>query len=833
MRLAVNNLVLAFMALILLTSPIRAGVLLTSFENEDDLKALDVQQGITIERSTEHVTGGTYSLKLTVSSKAPSKWLNLTFTLPVKDLTPYDYLTMDVYRDQEPGSGDPYNLGTIQFEDSKGNGRPGWVPIRVPLRKATTSRSPVFLGIAQMSSKTEFSFASVAKTTITLDRAAKDYCVYIDNIRLVSAPPQLADHPIPATPRVAADSSFVSFRDRDLDFRVRSSTLAADREIDPGQLQALAPTGLNTNTNFSIELLPLNLVTDNWETPPYTWQNYEHDLIKLHEARTPFVVDAFNFWAGSEKYEYLTIKLKRIIALASELGGDYFVGLRLSESEAAAGYQRVQEQPTEAAKADAFASFIRTLVKDAGLPKDKLLILDVSNGLPYEWAYAAGADIVGQAFLPILPIEVCESALRGVSCSYGRPWGWDVTRWPLGASGNDKVDMPFDPITGRPTEHTNKVESLFFGNGGGGEKADQSDDMYKIYVSAYYNGARYINGFSENPKTSAGRAFATLYQLSKECPRGKTPVSSIAVMRGKGIRWVIPLMSSNEYPAEQTEAGEFLYLNTLFPGFSSDGRNARCWWTGTPFGAVDTICPEMKLANLKSYNVILFLGNNQMDGTRKDFLTDLISYTRNGGTVILSVDQLRSTSGTFDPRLPEFLGLPDPKVLGTGTPAVISHDFGKGRVILFNVPSLTSLAPVGRSTLVQDVISEACRRKPLAIDISPNPVGIQFCLSKTGTNEAVIFVMNHNKDAWTGEITINLTSAGLSPVAGLRPGLPRIDKAILGTGYATKPIKPSIERRGDNLVIKGITLPGDSEGFCTYRKAAFVYVRLTIPAPTR
>lgn len=865
-----------FVALVLALTSVAASAAtqelrITSFENPDDVHIFDVAQGITVERSTEHVTDGKYSLKITVSSKAPGRWPDLLLKYPkcpTKDFSAYDYLAMDVYRDEEPDPNKSANFATITYLDSHGSERPGWMPIPATPRKQETRLLPVYLGIGQRSNKSKFSFADVAVIKITIDRPAKDFCVYIDNLRLVPPEPAMPDLPAYTVPEksTAKAGDFVPFKDRQLDFRVKTSTMDKGSEVDIDKLRGLPGNGFPTNTRFSMEVLPLNLVTNAWEMKPYTWLNYENDLRKLHDTKTPFIVDAFNFWAAQEKYETLVARLTRIVKLASDLGGEYFSGLRLSESEAAAGYPIVQEQPTESAKVDAFAGFIRKLTNDIALPKDRLLVMDVSNGLPYEWAYEAGADIVGQAFLPIVPVELCISALRGMSKTYNKPWQWDVTRWTLGATGDGTVDLPFDPRTGRPTDRLNKVDSRFFWINYG-SRTDQAQDMYKIYLSAYYNGARYFNGFSENTDGAPGEAIRNLYQLAEACPRGETAVSSIAVMRGKGTRWVIPIMGSAGYPAENTDSREFMYLNTFFPGFSADGSNTRCWWTGTPFGAVDTISPRMNRGDLGKYNAILFFGFNRMDGTRPDFLIDLIDYVRSGGIVVLSAGQLANASGGFDKRLNSFLGVSSvdsapAKVtakyfetmsspqLGLGkkrydmaaveielcrvtpkaarvlaaddhaNPLLICNDLGKGHVLLFTTPNLGALPPKGKNPLVQDVISSIGRCKPLAIDIRPNRDGVQFCVSRTGNREATVFLMNHNKDKWSGQIAINLASAGLSG------GTWRVSKAVVGTGYATTSITLAIAGNGDDLVISGVELPGDSGDFCSYREASFAYVRL-------
>ncbi|MBI2447793.1 MAG: hypothetical protein HYV48_04620, partial [Candidatus Omnitrophica bacterium] len=556
-----------------------------------------------------------------------------------------------------------------------------------------------------------------------------------------------------------------------------------------------------------------------------------------------------------ERYERLVENINRDVKLASAIGKEYFLGLRFSESEAIPyGYVLFSEQETIEQKADAFIAFIRRFVKDVELPEDKLLFLDVSSPIPYEWLFASGADVAGQASpVTISPITLSQSALRGMARSFNKWWEWEIVRWPL--SDKPKVLLPYHPKTGRPTPELQEMDSSFW--------QQDSRETYKMYISAYYNGAKMINAHSEDPKKGGSKeAILKFMDFVKSNPRGKDLITPIAVVKGKG-RWELPqgpVVGKTRWEGERYFKidDDFLYLNLFFPGFSDDGTTTKYWWTGTPYGAVDIIYPEMKLEDLKRYNALLFLGRQKIDSARKDFLNDLMSYIKDGGIAVLSIEQFRDNKDKIEgEKLDNFLGTkiedsfplppnrrikeyievtentvfkfgnkkyPIPSEEGPwvykvspkegtviaakdkdGNPVLILNNYGKGYVLLFTTPNLSVIPPEGKSQFVSDIVEKVSSYK---------------LLSKTGDKEATIFIMNHGEKDWSGEIIINLREAGLSPeVFG------KVTAKIV-KGDKVKEITPQIKMNGGSIIISGIALSGDSDNFCSYRQASFAYIRL-------
>ncbi len=673
----------------------------------------------------------------------------------------------------------------------------------------------------------------------------------------------------------------IPFLKRDIDFRIRGESFAEKGILPLEKLLSLEEDiGARRSDEFTMELIGAHMVHIAGEGMdgqfPSSWEDYIAALHKLYQTKIPFVIAPCNLWGTREKYEDLVENMGRMIRLGCDIGKEYFVGLRMSESEAIPfGYVLFGEKETNLEKVDAFVNFISKLVKDIGLPDDKLLFLDVSFPIPYEWGLACKHNVVtGQAFLPIVPIELSYGSMRGMSRSFNKWWEWEITRWPVGPT--DTVPLYFDPKTGRPTTTVQQVHSYFLGLPWAGHEGF-AGDVHKMYLTSYYNGAKGINAYSENPyEKTQKEAIENFLKFIRENPRSEEIISPIAVVKSKGSLWELPSSYAGHDKRQKTlKEGEqeFLYLDTFFPRSSDDGLWPRYWWTGTPYGAVDLIYPEMKLKDIKKYNSIIFLGYHRMDSVRPDFLDDLMTYVKEGGVVLLSVDQLRNIQGKIEkPKLALFLGasiednfplppkerikeyieiaeetpfklekkrypvteekirihtvIPDKAEVvaadSQGNPVLLLNKYGEGYVFLFTSPILSTIPPAGKSLFVSHVMDRIAQFKPLPISIFPVRDDVEFLISKTEDKEATIFIMNHGEKDWSGDIIINLNTADLSPE------IANNIKAKIGTGYDVKEISPEIKRGRDSLLISGITLSGDKGNFCSYRQASFAYIRLGV-----
>ena len=439
-----------------------------------------------------------------------------------------------------------------------------------------------------------------------------------------------------------------------------------------------------------------------------------------------------------------------------------------------------------------------------------------------------------------------------------------------------------------------------------------------MYLHHYYTGLNYISNQAPEVtwkekgwKEKHAPGVLKWVKFVKDNPRCEKVVSKIGILRSKGCYWKGPMSCVPWTPEERKsnwvhmaglgkyyfkgfpfkEEADYPYLDIFFPKFSDDTATLTAnWFTGTPYGPVDIIYPMMRLEDMKKYNSIIFLGYNRMDLVREDFLNDLIKYVKDGGMVLLSIDQLKDIKDKIDvEKLDNFLGarigsevfpnmLPKKRItnyievieatpfnlnkksykvsdkiglLEGGTdastskiehpylykttpkeakviardkennPVLLLNKYGKGYIFLFTTPTLSMIPPVGKSPFVSDVINKVSSFKPLPVDISPENEDVEFILSKTGDKEATIFVMNHGEKDYEGDIIVNLKAAGLSK------GIGKKITAKVVTGYDNiKDITPEVIREGNKLVIKGITLKGDTKDFCSYRQASFAYIKM-------
>ena len=344
------------------------------------------------------------------------------------------------------------------------------------------------------------------------------------------------------------------------------------------------------------------------------------------------------------------------------------------------------------------------------------------------------------------------------------------------------------------------------------------------------------------------------------------------------------------------EEMDFLYLNSFFPKLTDDNVLYKHWWTGTPYGAVDRIYPAMRLEDMRKYNAIVFMGFHRMDSVREDFLKDLMKYVKDGGIIVLAADQMKNSKEEFNQNeLKSLVGVslvPDTrlkikdyvKVVETtpfsiknerypigsevklkeekepwvykvtpegaevvatdsqGIPVLLLNKLGKGHIFLFTSPTLSMIPPVGKSPLVSEIIAKVCRYKPLPVVLSPENEDVEFLIARTEDKEASIFIMNHGKKDWEGDIVVNLARCGLSPEIWKKVS------AKVSQGYKVREASPEVLRKGNTLVIKGIRVVGDTsepadynylswfkphyseqfelKTFCSYRQASFALVRL-------
>ena len=620
-------------------------------------------------------------------------------------------------------------------------------------------------------------------------------------------------------------------------------------------------------------------------------------LKKCVEQRIPFYVSILSSWSmNAEPYEIIMDRARAVVRWAEEIGKEYFLGVMLHESDGflTAPVAILANAHTRLDKANAYVKFIKKVREDLKLPLGKTFLMVTafidSSGLYYE----AGADArlmeTPEGVIGSFPIEL--SQMRGESRSFNKRWG--VSMRPDNITLEHLIGVfHYNTTTGRYDPEMKKDEP---------RKWNWSlQDMYKMYIEKYYNGVNYLEEGYEFPLKSGklvedGRMMKKYLDFVGNNPRCKEVVSKVAVVRSKGDYWGglagwsskdEPIIKADYYHAfglswwmkpgkglPFKEEADFVYLSTFFPNLTDDAVLAKSFWTGTPYGAVDIIYPAMKLSDMKKYNSIIFLGYNRMDSVRGDFLDDLTKYVEEGGTVLLSADQLKNSDDKFPKEnLAGVLGaeLTEEKInlkgpisvvdgaplkfkkstydvtaplslyqekepwvykVKTGgariaakdsqdNPVLLLNKYKKGYVILLTSATFSMIPPTGKNEFIRDLIDEVASYQGLPVSLTPADENIEFLISKSGENEATIFLMNHGEKTWKGDIKVDLSNAGLSS------GAWKVITAKVGKGYNTIiEINPETQKDKNIITIKGVELQGDRDDFISYRQASFAVIRL-------
>ena len=334
------------------------------------------------------------------------------------------------------------------------------------------------------------------------------------------------------------------------------------------------------------------------------------------------------------------------------------------------------------------------------------------------------------------------------------------------------------------------------------------------------------------------------------------------------------------------EEADFDYLDIFFPNFMlSDRLSTKCFWTGTPYGAVDVIYPAMKLADLKKYNCLVFLGYNRMDSIRPVFLDDLMKYVEDGGVLLLSADQLKDSKDALDmdklepllgarvgsgrKEIREHIQVTEPTLFdfarqkyplapqtckldreakpwvseillkgattiatdSQGVPVLLLHRYGRGHVLFSAAATLSMLLGPAEKDPFKDPISARIGLMRDVIDKvckhKPLPLDI------SPRSDTVEYVLSKTGDKEAAIFVMNHGEKAWAGeiivnlhAAGLSPEAAAVVHAKIGTGYLVKKATPRVTLGKDKLIISGVLLAGDKKDFCSYRQASFAYIRL-------
>jgi len=825
------------------------GVRVSSFESAQEMARLKPSGETTlIAQAPEHATDGQRSLRVTFRHAAV-KYSGLQIDLRQVDGAPADWslfrrLRVDVYSPFRPGRPKGHNRSDARIDFSIRDATGGRRWYRCALSPWATKQVldvPLVATMDLLSSKGDAAFdrGCVASVTIYTKRPDEDLVLFFDHMRLVGKERRIETAGAPSESVLA-----------------RVPPLGLGRDFVFAQhYHPRYPYGEKGFFRLGKGPIVLRLTqpgtpTESGELPELLGQ-----IRELRARQIPFQVIVFNFWYGrNETYDEATARLREAVAAFQDKGGDLFEGIWLHELSAITRYRIVAEQPDRLGKARAYVEFVRRFIRDLRVPQGKLVIALQDHFVNYGLDYEAGADAVLQETLFKLDnVELCMAQARGMARSFGKWWGGDTARYSGGpATARYNRDGSTAPV---------KIDFWWW----------KAADVHKAFLHHYYSGADILRGQSERPwrRPDDGPMFDHFLKFVETHPRAGEPVCRIAVVRGKGDYWVGANVSGayhgladwSKTKGATREELDFLYLNAFFPGFSDDGHTAARFWTGTPYGPIDVVYPAMPLDVMRTYDVLMLMGFHRMDSVRADWAADLTGYVEQGGALLLTADHLRMSDGRFAPpevieklvgaqvrgqthsvagpirivdrealrfpknsyALPErgnpvaYHTTPGQAVVtaadADGRPLLLRHALGKGCVFLLTTPALSTLPPAGKNAFVRDLVAGVADRARQPVSLSPPSEHVEAILSKAEDGRALVFLMNHERAEWAGNVTVDLTQAGLS---GARDAA-----LVVCRGYVPAPCPINVSLRGRTLAVRGVKLPGGADRLDPYRAASF------------
>jgi len=251
---------------------------------------------------------------------------------------------------------------------------------------------------------------------------------------------------------------------------------------------------------------------------------------------------------------------------------------------------------------------------------------------PMDYFYRAGADLTFCKDICRQSVQIVVANGRGAGRARAKPYGFDLDLW------HSQYWTCWDP-----SELRDILMTYFFG---GAE--------YHFYETLLFT--------PELEPSIIGGALLETYRLMQEHPPLGESVVPIGVLRGPcetwahcyarttGWGWSMPLADWSESPNR-----DYDLLSIFFHDFGLHWRtDMRRLCTGTPYGPVDFVPWDSSLDHLRTFKLLVFLGPG---GLTPGTLSTLERYVEQGGTLVATVDQLRTVSVGEPDSLPrEVLG---------------------------------------------------------------------------------------------------------------------------------------------------------------------------------
>jgi len=376
-----------------------------------------------------------------------------------------------------------------------------------------------------------------------------------------------------------------------------------------------------------------------------TWRGIDSEMKFYSQIGWPVIVAGSHGWLPKPSTveevirggTYLSPEDYRLLRLKY---GDYFYGIFSAEFDGAAG--RFANIPKAKNRLEAMNNFVNNYRKflDAIRPEGVISMHDSDFGFDNSYLLLAGVDLIASQLWRGENVEVFMSATRGASRSFDKSWGGILTQARLVPS--PKVHA-FSPITS-PEEDAHLLKYLYFN----GAKFFGDERAYSLRYPEYRE------------------IWEKFYQFAMTHPEPGELYIPIAVVRGQAAGWQGPRGFDMRAPfgygrmdsfateedrfyaitdyGESASYRDFDFLNIFFPEYGCYALS-KIAFTGTPYGQIDIIGAVAPLSGFRKYKMLWFLGLNIMT---EDLASKLKEYVKDGGTLIMGIEQIKDINGNIN-----------------------------------------------------------------------------------------------------------------------------------------------------------------------------------------
>lgn len=333
--------------------------------------------------------------------------------------------------------------------------------------------------------------------------------------------------------------------------------------------------------------------------------------------------------------------IEKLLQLAAELGGPYFIGKKNHEMSLPvyAGWDETDSIPADKTLADAHHAYIVRLRDSYQISEQVPRILGEA-ALMHRYDYEAGVDLIlSETMTGHTSLLLAEA--RGAARAYGRKlWGMHIA-CHVNCSPEDW-----------------RHERMFWLNlymgylSGASILEDEEGGLAKVHS--------FVSGPSDPLPAARQKTIAEFYRWALQHPRTEPLQVDIGFLYGRHEILTGGMSLNRKRPVRvwegfgpalpQWEYGRpeysWLLMDFFLPGVwlcpvLQDPVRLRRWFSGTPFGQIDIVPVEADAECLSSYKLLVLPGWHTM---QSDDMDRLLQFVEQGGTLVLGIPQLQTSA---------------------------------------------------------------------------------------------------------------------------------------------------------------------------------------------